>query len=215
MDEAAIRQDYEKALLLRNKIYQFEHLIHDRALSSDIESVYDQSADRTQDLIKLLNHFFPNLTSVSRIECYDVSNLSRKEATASMVVFSDGIADKSQYRRFKIKSRTANSDFEMMEEVISRRLKQKWPMPDLFVVDGGKPQVSIVKTVFTNNSVTTPLIGIAKRPDRIVVGNEHMSTFRPQMNRPSFNLIRALRDESHRFAKKYHLLLRNKKLTMI
>ena len=215
MDEFSAFQKYEEALAVRNKIYQFEHMIHDRALSADIESVYNQSAERTSDLTNLLGRFFEDLKSVSRVECYDISNLSGKEATASMVVFTDGIADKSQYRRFRIKNKSARSDFERMAEVLERRLKNKWPMPQLFVVDGGKPQVQTAMSVFRKMSIKIPLIGIAKRPDRIVIGKENTPTISPDLSRPAFSLIRAIRDESHRFAKKYHLLLRNKRLSMI
>lgn len=215
MDVFTQTQDYENALIIRNKIYQFEHLIHDRALSSDIESIFNQSGERVEDLVKMLRHFFPEFSSAERIECYDISNLSQKEATASMVVFTDGLADKSQYRRFKIKNLKSRSDFEMLDEVLTRRLKNDWPTPDLIVIDGGKPQVTTATHVFQKLNIKIPYIGIAKRPDRFVIGIRDMPTIRPKIQSPAFNLIRSIRDESHRFAKKYHLLLRTKRMNMI
>ncbi len=149
------------------------------------------------------------------MECYDISNLSQKEATASMVVFTDGLADKSQYRKFRIKDKKLQSDFDMLEEVIKRRFNNDWDRPDLLVVDGGRPQVRRVSQVLRELHITIPLIGIAKHPDRLVISVENLPIVRPPVHSLGFGMVRAIRDESHRFAKKYHLLLRNKKLNMI
>ncbi len=209
-------QKYEEALSLRNKIYRFEHLIHDRIFSSsNINNEYNQSGERTENLLVILKHFFPNLEKLNRIECYDISNLSQKEATASMVVFTDGLADKSQYRKFKIKDKKLQSDFDMLEEVIRRRFNNDWPKPDLLTVDGGRPQVRRVASVLRTLNVDIPLIGIAKHPDRLIINTDNFPMVRPPVHSLGFGMVRALRDESHRFAKKYHLLLRNKKLNMI
>ncbi len=129
-----------------------------------------------------------------------------------MVVFTEGNSDKKEYKRFKIKNEKAESDFEMMDEVIRRRFKNDWPHPDLLVVDGGKPQVRTVLKVLHEMDIQVPLIGIAKRPDRIVLGTEHYLSLRPRSDHPGFQLLQALRDESHRFAKKYHVLLRGKNM---
>lgn len=207
---------YEEALALRNKVYRFEHLIHDRIFSSGhISEEYNQSEVRTKNLLTILNHFFPNLEKLNRIECYDISNLSQKEATASMVVFTDGLSDKSQYRKFKIKDLKLQSDFDMLEEVIKRRFNHDWERPDLLVVDGGRPQVRRVSQVLRTLTIEIPLIGIAKHPDRFVINVDNFPIVRPPVHSLGFGMIRAIRDESHRFAKKYHLLLRNKKLNMV
>ena len=87
-------------------------------------------------------------------------------------------------------------------------------MPELIVVDGGKPQVRIIKKVLKELQIDIPLIGIAKHPDRLVIGKDNLITIKPPYNHLGFNLIRSLRDESHRFAKKYHVLLRDKKLML-
>lgn len=209
-------QRYEEALILRNKIYRFEHLIHDRIFSSsNITREYNQSGERTENLVTILRHFFPDLKQIHRMECYDISNLSQKEATASMVVFTDGLADKSQYRKFRIKDKKLQSDFDMLEEVIKRRFNNDWDRPDLLVVDGGRPQVRRVSQVLRELHITIPLIGIAKHPDRLVISVENLPIVRPPVHSLGFGMVRAIRDESHRFAKKYHLLLRNKKLNMI
>ncbi len=218
-------QNYEQALILRNKIQSFERLIYQSKFSSDISVDFNRSGEALSGLEKSLKKYFVNINSLSRIECYDISNLMQKEATASMVVFTDGMPNKSQYRKFKIKSQIARSDFEMLEEVFIRRFNNDWPLPDLLVVDGGTPQVLRVKNVLRNIAQSDnrllktdnqiPLIGIAKHPDRIVIDlGDKLLTRRPSINDLGFNLVRALRDEAHRFAKKYHLLLRSKKLLL-
>lgn len=211
MKVASKSGDYETALLYRNKIQHFERLLHNRNLLADREFHYNQSEDRMSDLQKLLLPFFPNLPKLHRVECFDVSILSQKEPTASMVVATDGLADKSQYRRFRIKAPEKQHDFAMLKEAVSRRLAHKsWPTPDLIILDGGKPQLSAVLPVLAEHEI--PCIGIAKRPDRIIVGIPELPTIKPPLRNLGFSLIRALRDESHRFAKKYHLLLRAKSL---
>ncbi len=205
---------FEEALSLRDKILFFEGIIRNKAFEDRDFFLHNKTDEDIKQLAKLLQPYFPNLAALHRIECYDISNTMLQQATASMTVLTDGAADKSQYRKFKIKSKKAFSDFEMLEEVFRRRFVRKdWEMPNLIVVDGGKPQVRAVEKVLRALSVAAPLIGIAKNPDRLVIPNLHLGgVIHPARNNGGFNLIRMLRDESHRFAKKYHVMLRNKKL---
>lgn len=207
-------ENYEDAIQVRNRIYRLEGLIHGKRLEPDMITDYNKSEESTTRLKSILERFFPQLTELHRVECYDVSNLSQKDATASMVVFTDGLINKKEYRKFKIKNEKAQSDFEMMFEVLQRRFKNNWDKPDLIVVDGGKPQVRIALQALGELGVTIPLIGIAKHPDRLIIGDQNTQMIRPDYRNPGFNIIRALRDESHRFAKKYHILLREKKLML-
>ncbi len=203
---------YEEGIQLRNKIYRFERLIHQRLFISDISPNYNQSIESTVSLKKLLSRYFPDLAELHRIECYDMSNMSMKEVTSSMVVVTDGLIDKSQYRKFKIKNPNSQSDFEFFEETLKRRFKNKWEHPNLVVVDGGRPQVRIAQKVLKELNITIPLVGIAKHPDRLVIAEDGLPTINPPNQNLGFNLVKLLRDESHRFAKKYHLYLREKKL---
>lgn len=215
LKEFSKQQNFEEAIYVRNNIQRFEQLIQQTQFSADITLHFNRSAESLDKLKNLLRHYFPNLTDLQRIECYDVSNLFQKDATASMVVFTGGMPDTSQYRRFKIKNVTAKSDFEMLEETFTRRFKNDWPEPDLLVVDGGTPQVLRVKQILANLKKNTFLIGIAKHPDRLVINApKGLTTIRPSYNNLGFNLVRAIRDEAHRFARKYHLLLRHKKLML-
>jgi excinuclease ABC subunit C len=208
-------QLYEEAIELRDRIARFEFLIKGRSLDRNLDngSEYNRAQQGLEKLHSMLTRYFPDMPLPHRIECYDISNTSQKEITASMVVMTEGIVDKSQYRKFRIKDVTVQSDFEAMHEVLGRRIKRDgWDKPDLLVVDGGKPQVRTALETLGAGGYDVPVIGIAKNPDRLVIGTHDMTTIRPPVNHPGFNLIRALRDESHRFAKKYHVYLRNKKV---
>lgn len=210
LKKLAKEQRYEEAVVVRNKIMMFEGLLHRKLFSPDAIINYNRASESVQILIKYLRHYFPDLNELRRIECFDVSNFNHKEATASLVVYSDGLIDRSQYRRFRIRNLLLKSDFEMMEEVLIRRFKRNWQKPDLLVVDGGKPQVRIAQQVFSKLNISIPLVGIAKHPDRLVIAVQDLPTVRPPIHNLGFSLIRAIRDESHRFAKKYHVLLRRK-----
>lgn len=108
--------------------------------------------------------------SLNKIECYDISNIQGTNATASLVVLTNGEIDKNQYRKFKIKKDGKPNDFAMMAETLTRRIKHtEWEYPDLLIVDGGKGQVSAALKVFKENSITIPLIGLAKREETIII----------------------------------------------
>lgn len=201
-------ENYEEAIKTRNRIFRMERLIHYPLTSH--ENALKNDADSEKFLLDLLLPFFPSLNKLERIEAYDISNLGEKNQTASMVVALNGRIDKSQYRRFRIKTPGLKSDFERLREVVTRRMNQKWLTPDLIVVDGGEPQVTTVLEVLNSLKRAIPLIGIAKNPDRLVIGVDGLKTIRPAIDNPGFSLIRLIRDESHRFARKYHLQLRER-----
>ncbi len=205
------KEKFEQAITVRDRIMHFESLLHRKLFSPDTVPAYNLSTESIESLRRLLLPYYPDLPVLSRIECIDVSNFAQKEATASLVVFSGGLMDKKEYRRFKIRNLSLRSDFEMMREVLLRRLKQSWPFPNMLVVDGGKPQVRMMRKALIDGGISVPLIGIAKHPDRLIIGVVNLPMVRPSIHHLGFNLIRAMRDESHRFAKKYHVLLREKR----
>lgn len=151
----------------------------------------------------------------TRIECYDISNISGNEAVASMVVMTQGKPDKSEYRRFKIRIDGRPNDFAMMQEAIYRRFKkvhargQRTPargfsaLPDLVVVDGGIGQVNAAKEVLNSLALDLPLIGLAKRNEEIFFPGNSEPLVLPRESGALF-LIMRLRDEAHRFAVSYH-----------
>lgn len=178
---------------------------------------YSRITAEINSLKQILTKYYPSITNLHRIECYDISNIQGTSATGSMVVFIDGEASKSHYRRFKIRSKSTPDDYMMMKEVLTRRLKHTgWEYPDLLVVDGGKGQVKAVLEVLSHQVKILPLIGLAKREEIIIIPDRQNGDLlfyeekRP-LSTPGLNLLRRLRDEAHRFAITYHRLLRKKR----
>lgn len=152
-----------------------------------------------------------------RMECYDISNVSGVDKVASMVVFIDGAADKNSYRRFKIKTVEGADDFASLKEVLLRRLQKlgteeedRFPKPDLIVIDGGKGQLSAVKQIFDEMNIgDIDLISIAKKEEEIFTLNCVESVRIPRSSY-SLRMVQRIRDEAHRFAVTYFRNLHSK-----
>lgn len=111
-----------------------------------------------------------HVSTLTRIECYDISNTQGTHATGSMVVFTNGEKDGDSYRRFKIRKDGSPNDFAMMEEMLVRRIRHdEWPAPDLLIVDGGKGQVTAALRAFEKSGKSFPLIGLAKREETMII----------------------------------------------
>ncbi|MBI5153554.1 MAG: UvrB/UvrC motif-containing protein [Parcubacteria group bacterium] len=102
----------------------------------------------------------------TRIEGYDISNISGTSAVGSMVVFINGKPEKSEYKKFKIKTVVGPNDVAMLEEVLRRRFKHSWRLPNLVLVDGGLSQVHCAEKVLRDLEIKIPVVGIAKGPER-------------------------------------------------
>lgn len=163
---------------------------------------------------------------LSRIECYDNSNLQGSHATSSMVVFINGEPDKSHYRKFRIKKVKGQDDYAYMKEVLTRRFHHlvtstgKWKpdadqsfdsMPDLIVIDGGKGQLAVAKKVLDDLNFEIPIVSLAKRLEEIYLPSNPISIRLPR-DSEALKLVQHLRDEAHRFALGYNRKLRNKAL---
>ena len=163
-----------------------------------------------------------------RIECYDISNTQGTNSVGSMVVFLNGEAKPSQYRRFKIKTVEGPNDFLSLQEVVSRRVKRgreereqireaslsireaKFAdFPDLMIIDGGKGQLSAVKSVLDELGLAVPVAGLAKEFEYLYRPEESEPVILKRGS-PGFYLIQRIRDEAHRFAITYHRQLRSK-----
>ena len=151
-----------------------------------------------------------------RIECYDISNISGVDKVGSMVVFTDGVKDSNEYRRFKIKTVEGADDFASLKEVLTRRIArmredyERFPTPDLVIIDGGKGQLSAVKEVFDRESFEVELISLAKKEEEIFTVHSSEGIIL-QKNDYCLRLLQRIRDEAHRFAITYHRSLRNKR----
>jgi len=163
-----------------------------------------------------------------RIECYDISNISGKNAVGSMVVLQDGEPDKSGYRRFRIKALDEPDDYGMMREVLTRRFTGDDALPDLVVVDGGKGQLNVALSVFKELKIKLDVIGLAKEERAFLAaknklrGKAAKSEDRVYLPRrkdavyllswpAALILLQRVRDEAHRFAVSYHHKLKQKK----
>ncbi len=216
MQVCSKQQKFEKAGVLRDQIQKLEYLNLKRfSALSYIENPYlSQKTHRKEltQLVEILRIYFSDLQVVKRIECYDISNISGTSPAGSMVTFVAGEPDKNYYRRFHIKRLNTPNDFAMLEEIMERRLKHKnWLLPDLFVLDGGKPQLQKIISVFKKNNISIPLIGLVKVEEELVIPfADKFIKIKLPADSLALNLIKRIRDEAHRFAHKYHELIRMK-----
>ena len=169
----------------------------------------DLRAQELSELKKILNSYFIIHNSLTRIECFDVAHLAGTNPTASMVTFINGEADKRLYRHFRIRNRKGNDDIASLSEVARRRLRHlsDWGKPDLIIVDGGVGQVHAFTSILYSNKVDIPVVGIAKNPDRLIVGGKKI-----RLTGSVLNLVARIRNEAHRFARAYHHKLVKKSL---
>lgn len=213
MYEASAKGEYEKAAEYRNQLYGLKG-INTKIVFSDKEFL-DISSDRAleglQDILGLKK-------APARIEGYDISHQSGTNVVGSMVCFINGAADRTKYRRFKLRKQQ-NNDPESMLEVITRRLHhlEDWGRPDLIVLDGSVGQISAVRALLEEAKI--PVIGRDKSGDhgknarvRIVIpsGTEDYEMVELPQDGHIAKLIARIDEESHRFAIQYHTMLKRK-----
>jgi len=166
MKQYAAQKRYEEAAQLRNRLRDLKQL-GASVIFSDREFMdisKDQALSGLQRLLGL--EVIPK-----RIEGYDISHMSGTNNVASMVVATHGLADRSQYRKFKMQL-PGNNDFAHMNETMRRRFSGRhkdWPMPDMLLIDGGKGQLGAALDALDELGVSVPTIGLAKRDEQIVV----------------------------------------------
>ena len=224
MKIAAKKKDFENAAKLRNSIRNLGELQRQIVFGRDefLDLSKDQALVELRDLLGMKK--LPQ-----RIEGYDISHMSGTNNVASMVVATNGMADKQQYRKFKLHI-PGNNDFAHMNEALSRRFsgRHDWALPDLLLIDGGKGQLDAALKILEEKDLKIPTIGLAKREEEIVVhktrSNIQIATNSPisqesedfllillDKNSHIVKLLQRLRDESHRFAVSYHTHLKRKK----
>ena len=152
-----------------------------------------------------------------RMECYDISNVSGVDKVGSMVVFIDGEADRSSYRRFKIRTVEGANDFASLQEVLQRRLakigtkeEERFEKPDLIIIDGGKGQLSAVEEIFKRMNISDiELVSLAKREEEVYTLYSEDSV-KISHRDYSLKMLQRIRDEAHRFAITYFRNLHSK-----
>jgi excinuclease ABC subunit C len=234
MKRAAKEQDFELAAKIRNQLYHLQSL-NKQVIFSDKEFLDISKDHALGELVDLLGlEKFPQ-----RIEGYDISHMQGTDVVASMVVFTNGVSNKAEYRKFKTKI-DHNNDFYNMHETIKRRLSEKnikaWGKPNLILIDGGKGQLdAAIRARDEMGCQTIPFIGLAKREEQIVIKHEgsnvslqeavmhrlggfvtiseDFSLVNVPHNTNLVKLLQRIRDESHRFAVSYHSVLKTKRQT--
>ena len=179
------------------------------------------SDDRTNQALLQLESALALDAPPMRIECFDISTLHGAFTVASMVVFTNGKPDKSQYRRFKIRAELDEAnDFVSMSEVLGRRYAPErmaderfGSRPDLLVVDGGRPQLTAAIRQLEELGLDIPVCGLAKADEEVFVPWDDTPIVLPSGS-ASLYLIKQVRDESHRFAITFHRELRGKAMTV-
>ena len=199
----------EKAKLLKMAFQNAKLLLQELKLQKMKDKNYiPHSVKALQRDLRLTN-------PPKRIEAFDISNIHGTDATASLVTFVNGQPHKSDYRRFKIRTKSTPDDFAMMAEAIERRytrqLKENQPLPDLILVDGGKGQLSSATEVLAKlNLQDQPVIALAKRLDEVFIPGVSEAQNIPKTS-SGLRLLQQIRDEAHRFAIEYHRKLRGKR----
>lgn len=213
MYDEASQGNYELAAEARNQLFGLKELRKKIVFSDkeflDISS--DQALKRLQELLGLDK-------PPRRIEGYDISHQSGENTVGSMVVFINGAAARSEYRKFKIRT-SRNDDLKSMTEVITRRLKHKeWEYPDLIILDGGAAQVNAILPLVEPYGI--PVIGRDKSGDHsksaavrlIIPSAGELKDLELSRGSHVARLIARIDEEAHRFAVTYHSLLKRKSM---
>lgn len=224
-------QKFEEAQRIKESLEQIEYITSAKHSPWQYEQNPNLVSDRLNTESTQLKELL-GLSKLEKIECYDISNISGKSATGGQVTFINGVPEKKFYRRYKIKTKNTPDDYAMLKEVLSRRLKSGTPLPDLIVVDGGVGQVNAAMSILRHSGGRRPIesiqkdpialpsaelqddafeiIGLAKKLETIILENGQEIYLKA--NSPALHLLQRLRDEAHRFSRKYHFYLRSKKM---
>lgn len=212
MGKAAEERRYERAAQLRDLIF---------ALKGTIRRTRKFVRDplKPNDPLAVLEALAGHLGLNERprnIECFDISHISGTFCVASMVHFTEGVADKSQYRRYRIRSFVGNDDFRAMEEVVGRRYRRLHDegraFPQLVVIDGGRGQVSAALKAFIGQGLEPPpMIGLAKKEETIIFPDGREPLKLPGHDAARL-LLQRVRDEAHRFANSFNADLRSERM---
>jgi len=197
-------RQYEKALAARNVV---------RALTA-VRQYHDMSQHPIHGELDEMRSVLGLSSKPEVIECFDVSNISGVYAVGAMVRFVSGVPFKSGYRKFRIKNVEGVDDYSMIREIVFRRysrlLKEKKPMPDVVMIDGGRGHLSVAVKVMKELGIkNVRLVSIAKEHNHLYVEGRRVP-LRLSPGTGLLFLIQRIRDEAHRFAITYHRYLRSR-----
>ncbi|HLD70694.1 MAG TPA: GIY-YIG nuclease family protein [Negativicutes bacterium] len=207
---------FEEAGKVRDRMLALDRIMqHTHVIESQNAKFKNQNWPTTE---KSLQEIIGVKTPISKIECYDISNIQGKFSVGSMVVFVDGAPDKSQYKKFRIRMENEPNDIAMLREVFQRRLAHpEWGYPQVMLIDGGKAQLNAAinsKSQTTNykqnpNSKNIKIISIAKGKQELLIERKPKIPLKA-LPQEIYNLVKHLDDEAHRFAKDYHTKVRKR-----
>ena len=201
----AKKADFEDAQKILEQLKMLEYVTS----SFEPESSYIKNPNLLEDirarelgeLKNILTKYF-RIENLSKIECFDIAHIAGTYPTASMVTFVNGEPEKSLYRHYKVSGKKKNNDVDSMKLVLIRRKARfgGWGKPDLIIVDGGKGQVSAAYEVI---GMEVPIVGIAKSNERLVIKTKE-GFDEVTLNGQAKLLVQRIRNEAHRFARRYH-----------
>ncbi|MDO8492275.1 MAG: GIY-YIG nuclease family protein [bacterium] len=212
-------QSFEKANEVKKRLFALEHIQDIALIKRKIDSnlqlgrfVSKQLGNETSKLGSFPRSSASSLhNSAIRIEAYDVAHLSGKEMVGVMVVVENGLPNKAEYRKFKIKSLNMANDPAALKEILARRLLHpEWPLPNLIVVDGNEVQKKVAENVLAKQKLKIEVVAVVKdkrHKTRAFIGEK-------QIIKDQKNSILFANSEAHRFAIIYHRLLRGKKFLL-
>lgn len=186
-------------------------------------SLKERQDNMTMGGIIQLQEFLKLSKMPIRIECFDISHISGTNKVGSMVVFTNGVANRAHYRKYHIKTVQGNNDFESLKEVLTRRFLRMQnkdeldesfsSVPDLIIIDGGKGQLSSVLSVAEKCGVdNVQIVGLAERDEEVFFPHNSQPVCLPKTSY-ALKLIQRVRDEAHRFAITFHRNERKKRQT--
>jgi len=213
METLSAQTRYEEAAQIRDRLYALEGM-SERVMIEEItqDDIKDSvaRADSIKELKQILH--LPKMPVI--IEGFDNSNIQGTDAVASMVRWTNGLADKKHYRKFKIKTVAGADDFATMREVVFRRysgiIRRNEQMPDLILIDGGKGQLSAAVSALEELQIKLPIISLAKKNEEIYLPDKDKPIVLSR-NSAALRLLQSVRDEAHRFAVTFHRSLRAKR----
>ena len=212
MFNLSVNMCYEDAREIRDRLYALQS-ISERVMISEIGHEEINQSVKRADSINELKNFLELKCQPAVIEGFDNSNIHGMDSVASMVRFQNGIADKRNYRRFKIKTVYGIDDFASMREVVFRRysslIRKNEKMPDLILVDGGRGQLKSALSALNELRLQIPVISLAKNNEEIFLQNKNKPLILSRHSE-ALKLLQSVRNEAHRFAVSYHRKLRMK-----
>jgi excinuclease ABC subunit C len=189
------------------KVRLLELVVRNARLAFELE--WKHPRKQSQEILRALRDLLDLEVEPRRIECFDISNIQGSDIVASMVVFEEGLAKKSDYRKFRIRGVTGGpDDFASMREVVGRRyrrlLEENKELPELVLIDGGKGQLGAAVDALEDLGLgEQPVASLAKKEELIYVRGREEPITLPHSS-PVLQLVQRVRDEAHRFAIGYH-----------